>query len=218
MTAWGGFLWDAEEFFVAYMATCDVPYLHNRLFLIGHSVELFLKAIRIKQTNDVNRVISESHDVRSLFEKCQNGDPPVMPSFSFKGTFEELYRISEKVNTYLTDNLVNIENIAITGCLTEDEKEKYIHFIDNQEFYFISENLMNLKYYHSPWKPVKGSRFFQLKGINIVTMHPNPFWIEFAKIAYDYLGDNPDQIRERLEKYDRGLSLNTRSWLSHLYE
>lgn len=215
---WGGFLWDAEEFFISYMATCDIPYLNNRLFLIGHSVELFLKAIRINQTSDVNRVMSESHDVKSLFGKCQAGIPPFMPSFSFKGTFEELYGISQKVNKCLTDNLINIENITSTDCLTEDEKEKYVHFIRNQEFYFISENLMNLKYFHSPWRPQKGSRFFQLKGINIATICPNPFWIEFVKNAYSYLGYNPYQIRERLDAYNDGLSINSKSWLSGLYK
>lgn len=216
--SWSGFLWDAEEFFISYMATCDIRNLNNRLFLIGHSIELFLKAIRIYQINDVNRVMSESHDVRSLFGKCQAGAPPFMPGFSFKGTFEELYGISKKVNKYLSDNLINIENITITDCLTEDEKEKYIHFIENQEFYFISENLMNLKYFHSPWKSQNGYRFFQLKGINIVTMYPNPFWIGFVKNAYNYLGYNPDQIKERLGAYNDGLSMNSKSWLSGLYK
>jgi hypothetical protein len=211
---WGGFLWDAEEFFISYMATCAIPNLNNRLFLIGHSVELFLKAIRINQINDINQAMREGHDVRSLFGKCQAGPTPFMPSFSFKGTFEELYGISEKVNKHLTDNLINIKNITITDCLTEDEKEKYVHFIENQEFYLISENLINLKYFHSPWKPQKGSRFFQLKGINIVTMYPNPFWIEFVKNAYNYLGYNSGQIKERLEAYNDGLSMKSKSWLS----
>lgn len=209
--SWNGYLVDAEDFFISYMAACEISSLSTGLFLIGHSMELFLKAVFIKQTNDENTAINTAHNVRELFELCQRNDPYFMPNLGFKGTFEELYNISCRANENLMCSRTD------TDGFTRDEIDKYVHFIEHQEFYYISENLMNLKYYHSRWK---GSNpFFRLNRIYIPTARPNPFWIGFVKDVERYFGYAPIQIRERFERYYSGglsgLSVNTNSWLSH---
>ncbi|MGV8174140.1 MAG: hypothetical protein ACP5OU_00365, partial [Methanothrix sp.] len=201
---WKSFEWDADEFFISYMmVVCDSAFVESTHFLIGHSVELYLKAIYAKQTNDVNVAMDSHHNIRELFELCQAGVPPFMPTFSFKGTFKELYEINNKVNRGISLN-----------NLTEEEQEKFIHFIEHQEFYYISENLMNLKYLHSPWKgPGKDN-----KGKNIASIRPDPFWINFVKEAKAYLGFDNGHIKRCLDGFGCNLSPNTKFWLSKVYE
>lgn len=207
---WNGYLVDAEDFFISYMTACEIPNLSTCLFLIGHSVELFLKAVFIKQTNDENTAINTAHNVRELFELCQGNDLHFMPNLGFKGTFQELYGISRRANENLTHNRARIDGF------TCDEVDKFTHFIEHQEFYYISENLMNLKYYHSRWRG--RNPFFRLNRIYVPTIHPNPFWIGFVKDVERYFGYDPIQIKERFERYYigglSGLSVNTDSWLS----
>lgn len=195
---WAGYARDADEFFISYMmVACNSSFLFSSHFLIGHSVELYLKAIYIKQTGDVDG--AGGHNVRELFEACQKGNPPFMPGFSFKGTFEELHSLSQKY---------------ITGIsLNEEESEKAIHFIEHQEFYLIADNLMNLKYFNSPWRGSgKGN-----KGKNIASIKPDFFFIKFVREAKAYLDFDTGLIKHCLEGFGSNLSPNTKAWLSEIY-
>jgi len=206
---WGGFVWDAEDFFVSYLESSRCHMLKSHLFLIGHSIELFLKAIYIDQTGDVDKAIKFKHNIRSLFEKCQTGNSPFMSDFKFKGTFEELSKLSDKAN----ENLKRKE-IMIKG-FTQDEVEKFVHFTDHAEFYLISENLMNLKYWHTPWLSKSSSYKIAVTGRPI--FRPNPYWIDFVKEAENYLGFTSADIKAHFERYGDDLHENTKAWLSKLY-
>jgi hypothetical protein len=196
---WGRFARDADEFFISYiMVVCDSSFLFSTHFLIGHSVELYLKAVYIKQTGDVAG--ASGHNVRELFEACQKGKPPFMPSFSFKGTFGELHSLSQK---------------KFNGIiLTKEEDEKAVHFLEHQEFYLIADNLMNLKYFSSLWKG-KGK---ENKGKNIASMRPDIFWINFVKEVKAYLGYDASIIRYCLDGFGCKLSQNAKAWLSEIYK
>lgn len=204
---------DAEDFFIFYMMTCENSFLNNRLFLIGHSVELYLKAIYIKQTGDIDGAMNNKHNVRRLFELCQAGNPPFMPNFSFKGNFEELHTIANKV--YSGISFPAGLNASLAANLTTEETEKFKHFIEYQEFYLVSENLLNLKYFYSPWK---GNAFWKKMQKSIAFVFPNPFWIDFVKEAKEYLGYDTGAIKRCIEGFGCNLSPNTRSWLSEIYK
>jgi HEPN domain-containing protein len=68
---------DADYFFITYALACLYP-LQNHLFLIGHAVELYLKAIFIKQTDDEIAAMKFGHNIRGLFDACQNKVPPFL--------------------------------------------------------------------------------------------------------------------------------------------
>ncbi len=207
---WGGFAWDAEDFFISYLEMCKNSFLHNHQFLIGHSIELFLKAIFIEQTGDVDGAMGYRHNIKSLFRKCQTSDRPFMPDFEFKGTFEELSKLSERVNKNLIDNKVMVKGF------TPIEEEKFLHFMNHIEFYLISENLVDLKYYHTPW--LSKSPIYKFMATTCPRLLPNPYWIEFVKKVENYLGYTSKDIEKRFERYDGELSINTKSWLSELYK
>jgi len=210
---WKSFAWDADEFFISYMmVACDSSFVESTHFLYGHSVELYLKAIYAKQTNDMKTAMAGRHNIRELLQLCQAGNPPFMLSFSFKGTFDELYKIQNKVSREIS--LPNSEGKKLTDVLTEEEIEKYNHYVQHQEFYYISENLMNLKYLHSPWKGLgKGN-----KGKNFVSMRPDLFLINFVKEVKAYLGFDNGLIKNCLEGFGCNLSQNTKGWLSEIYK
>jgi hypothetical protein len=214
---WKNYVSDADDFLITYAVTCPCGLLHSHLFLIGHAVELYLKAIYIKQTGDEYKAIKEGHNLKNLFELCQNNTPPFLPKFEsngnyeifkFKGTYEELYELAQKT-------------IQGTG-LTSWEKEKFLHFSYYMEFYLIAENLNNLKYFSCQWK--SRDPFWQKHLKYIASYKPNDFWIEFVKQARSYLGysgEDNDMIKLCLEGFGcsaDALPCTSREYLSQIFK
>jgi hypothetical protein len=201
---WKGFLSDAEDFFFTYLVMSDFSFRCNDLFLIGHSVELYLKAIRIKQTGDVEGTIKKGHSVRTLFELCQNHySNPFMPDFKLKGKYIDLY---------------NIQSELFTGKSADNEElANNMHFVEYQEFYLIADHLADLKYFNSKWKTITN---WGKRGKCIVSMLPNPFWINFAKEAENYLDNDIARIKARFSRFEIGDNLrpHTKAFLSDMYK
>jgi len=137
---WKDYVRDADEFFIAYAMTCPCGHLQNHLFLIGHAIELYLKAIYIKQTGDEAKAMRCRHNVKELFEACQENVPPFLPKFEFNGNYE-IFKFKGKYQ--------DLQELWATGAAKASwapfEKEKVLHWLSYQEFYLISENLNNLK-------------------------------------------------------------------------
>lgn len=208
---WKDYAEDADEFFVAYAVTC--PYfLHNHFFLIGHAVELYLKAIYIKQTNDENAAMKYRHDVKGLFESCQNNVPPFLPKFKFIDNYE----IFQFKGTYK-----ELQELGAKGHRTPSENEKWLHFMTYGEFYLIAENLNNLKYFSCQWKHYDPFWRNHLKAV--ASIKPNNFWAEFVKQARTYLGysgEDNDVIKLCLEKFGciDDLPSVSREYLSQVFK
>jgi hypothetical protein len=207
---WGGFLMDAETFLVSYLELDALSLRDTSLFLVGHSIELFLKAIYIEQTGDVNAAMNFRHNIMGLFKSCQKGSPPFMPKFEFKGTFEEMSKLSERANQNLTNGKSLIEGFSSI------EEQNFLHFMKYSELYLIFENLANFKYANSPWP--KKSSLFKYRVKTSPRSTPSHVLVEFAVKAEDYLGYNSSNIKEHFEKFELDdLRGNTRAWLSQIY-
>jgi len=216
---WRDYVRNADEFFIAYAMTCPCALLSNHLFLIGHAVELYLKAVYIKQTNDEINAIKKGHKLKGLYKSCQENVPPFLLKFKFK----ENHEIFNFRGNY--KELLELEMGAIKSgkSLTDFEREKVLHFISYKEFYLISENLNNLKYIYCQWKHSRDP-FWREHLQAIASIKPNPFWIEFVKQVRSFLGyggEDNDMIKLCLEGFAcpvGELPNMSRSYLSEIFD
>jgi hypothetical protein len=79
---WDCFLDVADQWFVAYSVP---PYdTAVKLFMIGHAVELYLKAANTKITDDIKRAIGFKHRVKQIWSDCKSHDPTFMPNYEIR--------------------------------------------------------------------------------------------------------------------------------------
>ncbi len=184
----------ADQFLVEYSLPGAIMGQTIKLFLMGHAIELYLKAAYIKNFNP--KTIT-GHDLAKVFKECKNADPLFMPEYDLKeAVLNPNYSIDE-------DSPFN-----------EDDR----HYLDNQDFYTLAKWGGHLKYFGTPipqfssTKPLQGSQV-------IATMFPNPYWIGFIKELRKYL-DHPqegciDYIKYYLESTE--LPAASKDYLSGLY-
>lgn len=184
------FLFPADEWFITYALPPPLPSV--KLFAIGHTIELYLKAANTKITKDIDRSVGFGHDLKKIWDDCKQRDPQFMPSREIR---ESVYKAEILTRTH--PNLVG-----------DDLK----HWFDNQELYIIVKHLADCKYFGAPLKTIK--RAFAYGFI-----HPNDYWIHFIKEMRSYLGhparNKLDIIRNHI---DRGeLPSQTTQYLKQLY-
>jgi hypothetical protein len=204
---WVGFVEAADDFFISYAVAC--PYLlRTHSFLVGHAIELYLKAVRIMQINSVEDACKDGHDVKTLFESCQEADPRFMHWFKLQGTFEDL---------------ASLDDQAQIRELNADESIKLNHFRRYCEFYLIAENLQNLKYLGAPWR--HRNPYWRVPPDSWSSCVPDDFWIKFVKEIRTYLGyagsGQLDLIKRCLEDDSvrvEDLPHESRIYLSKIYE
>lgn len=159
MHEWHSFLEAADEWFITY--SLPPPLTCVKLFAIGHTVELYLKAANTKFRKDINRAIKFGHNIKSIWNDCKK-DSKFMPSFEIK------------------DSVFNRDFLSASEVERLDEADR-LHYFRNQEFYVVAKLLPDLKYLGAPLKSVKGA--YALGFI-----HPNPYWIDFLRELRDYIG------------------------------
>lgn len=159
MHEWHSFLTAADEWFITYSLP---PVLMNvKLFTIGHTVELYLKAAITKITGDIERAINFGHQVKRIWDDCKAKDSGFMPRYEIR---DDIYRI-------------DLLNRPYEGL----SKEDIIHLGNNYELYVIAKHLPDLKYLGAPLKTMKGTA-----GLYLI--HPHDYWIHFLKDIRHYLG------------------------------
>ena len=154
---WLRFMETADAFFVSYATTPLI--IEVTPFLIGHAVELYLKAVYTKQTCNIDDAIEFRHDIKKLFSACQKNDSNFMKTFNFKtgatdtkhfmrdrGFFgiikhQELFAIADKLSDlkYLGATKKRISTLSFT-------------FPNSDWIDFVKEIRLYLKY------PPKGAR------------------------------------------------------------
>ena len=190
MYEWHSFLEAADEWFITY--SLPPPLTCVKLFAIGHTVELYLKAVNTKVTGDIERVIKLGHGIKSIWDDCKEQDPNFMPSFEIR------------------DSVFNA-NLFKDGGRSLDRAD-YEHFLEDQELYIVAKILPDLKYLGAPLKKIEGA-------FSIGFVHPNPYWINFFKELRGYIG-HPDKSRLDLISYHiekRDLPQESIRYLSGLY-
>jgi len=188
---WFSFLWTADEWFINY--TLPPALAQVKLFIIGHSIELYLKAAYTYISDDVNKAISFGHRIKSLLDACKELVPSFMPS----------YEIRDKVLETIFDPNQNLDHL---------EKDNLEHYFAHQELYFIAKMLPDLKYLGAPLKTIKGP-------YGLVQMERNPYWIDFLTEIREFIdyprADLQDIIKYHLEEDD--LPHESQAYLRLLY-
>lgn len=123
----------ADAFFVSYATTPLM--LDVTLFLIGHAVELYLKAAYIKQTCDIDKAIQFGHDIEKLYEACKKNDPEFMKTFDAKkGKPSEYGLMGHREFFAIADKLSDLKYLGATrkkiiNIGAEFQNDDWIEFV-----------------------------------------------------------------------------------------
>jgi hypothetical protein len=152
------FLDAADQWLISYAVPPPSPAV--KLFEIGHTIELYLKAAHTMMTGDIQRAIDRGHNIKGIWDDCKSMDINFMPSYEIK---DSVYK-SDFAHNQGKD-------------LSKDDQK---HFLLNEEFYFIAKHLADLKYIGAPFKSIVG-------GYALFITFPNDYWIGFLKELRKYL-------------------------------
>lgn len=124
MDAWRSFLSPADEWFVTYaIIPIDPGFASVTMFCIGHTLELYLKAVVAKHTwKSVDEIIEEyGHNIKALWDACKS-DQNFIPN----------YEIEDSVlNAYLLKG-------GKGDFVKELNKHDFESYSKHQELYFFS--------------------------------------------------------------------------------
>jgi len=189
---WNCFLDAADEFLIAYAKISLGATVPIQLFIIGHAVELYLKAANAKITGDVNKSVKFGHNLYGLWKACKT-DSTFMPNFEIR---ESLFKIPF------------YEEDIYKKC----SEEESTHFIENNNLYTIMKHQMDLKYGGAPFKTIKG-------GYMMLCLCHNPYWIKFFKEIRKFLKypseNNADHIKFQIQ--NGYLTNEAKNYLEQLY-
>lgn len=105
----------ADEFIISYLhhieirlSNKEVPFtsIFNRLFLIGHSIELYIKAAYIKTFNDFPKT---NHDLLKVINIIQERNPQFLNEINISNAQVEKYSLNEQARvSEPNDDLIRI--------------------------------------------------------------------------------------------------------------
>ena len=173
---WQNFTMLGDQFIVAY-SRLDARTVPVTLFTVGHAVELYLKATILKIDPDFD-IIKLGHRIDKMIDKVNELESNLLIDYSLK---ESVYR------KFMNGQLVTLEQ-------TSDPD--YHHYVSNQELYWISKYLMDLKYLGTIHKTMPETFGIFIRGCN-------PYWLTFFTRLRAYLDwpvDNQwlDSIKETI--------------------
>lgn len=186
----------ADQWFVAYASLHTTISPIPSYFCIGHAVELYLKAIIVKNEGE-EKAINFDHNIIKLWDYCKL-DTDFMP----------------KIN--LRKSILNQDVLAFTPSPNTLSKDDIDHFFNNRELYIIANHQKDLKYFSLPMKSHKKS------GAFLIGEYPNLYWIEFLKNIRVYLGYPPSRQRDYIKTFLNltwnELPARTRFYLCKIFE
>lgn len=102
-----------DAFLISYAVLPPIPEV--TLFLVGHAVELYLKAVLTKQTRNIDETIKFGHSVGDLLMECQKNEASFMPEINCKKLkTEEEYRSRHHELYTIIENLADLKYIDTT--------------------------------------------------------------------------------------------------------
>ena len=161
MYDWHSFAYQGDECLINF--ACATPYTPSvNIFIIGHALELYLKAVYAKKFVDINVAIKFGHKIKDLWDKCKQKDPLFLPNYEIRS------------NIYSKD-------FFDSNSLSTLAKDDQMHFLKNRNLYIIAKHLKDLKYFGLPWKPARS------KGVAIGSIQCDPYWISLFSEIRKYL-------------------------------
>jgi hypothetical protein len=103
--------------------------------LIGHAVELYLKAAYTKQTCDIDGAIRFGHDIEKLFTACKKNDPKFMKVFDSKKGGSDTYNLMKHREFFvIADTLSDLKYLGasrkkITNIGVTFQNDDWIEFV-----------------------------------------------------------------------------------------
>jgi hypothetical protein len=188
------FLDTADQFLIRY----SVPpaLIPVSLFEIGHAIELYLKATKLKLTGDVDEAISDGHKIRDIWGYCKSHDANFMPHYE------------------LRDSILSSDFIHDAGASLSPEDQT--HYLENQEFYIIAKHLLDIKYIGTTFKTLNKSKKYSVWGM----IDQNPYWLAFLKELRHYLGWPTSRRRDWIKFYidEQRIPPSAAKYLGNLYK
>lgn len=167
MAEWSAYADEGDRWIIAYALVSGLMTVQTAsLSIIGHAVELYLKAAHIKLYNDEDRAIGHGHHLQDIWRECRQRDPNFMRAYDIRDSILSKDFFDPKVaESFSEPDLLNFDY--------------------HRSLYAIIQQLQNLKYFGLPWKP-KPRRPGGMYGV--VTEHRDRYWIRFFKDLRNYLG------------------------------
>lgn len=197
MSDWKSFVIIADEFVISYANPPFTYAIMAKSFIIGHTVELYLKAVYIKQTGEIDKVIWYGHKIDKLLLECKRNDEKFLPS----------YDLREHI---LNTNLLRPEDLKnILG------KDDFLHFLQHQDLYIIAKYIQDLKYFGTKMKNHSGGE------VAVTWQYPNIYFAELIRQIRNYLGCNTDRkssLHFYLEDNNERIPQSARNFLERIME
>lgn len=135
------------------------------LFTIGHCLEAYCKSAILKTDPKAN-VIQYGHDIESMISKIQQ-DSGLLTHVTLKPNVEKRFMTGRP--------------IPFTNELMSDLE--YIHYVENQELYWVSKFQKEIKYLGTNDRRMPTQ-------FSLVVMERNPYWIPTLKELRGFLMEN----------------------------
>ncbi len=170
---WKNFVMLWDEFLIAY-SRLDSSTLSVTLFTIWHAVELYLKAVLLKINPKYPIHSGGWHNIFKFIEDIKKFEPTLLSKYDLQNNICEKY-----MNWWLMP-------------LSEKGQLNYQNYITNQELYWISKYLVDIKYLWASHKKLPDT-------FSIFIRSCNPYWIEFFLELRSFLNWPdwwPDQVKD----------------------
>ncbi len=137
------------------------------LFIIGHSLEAYCKSAILKKKNTANLLSKPyNHSIESMIQEIKR-EIGILQDIEF---------------------LPNVDKKFMTGgppILSEElmRDKEYLHYISNQELYWVAKYQKDIKYLGTSGKPMPTQ-------YSIMVMERNPYWISIFKELRNFIMDN----------------------------
>jgi hypothetical protein len=157
-----------DQWLISYACTISsmpVP----TLFIIGHCLEAYCKAVILKNNPSVN--ISDrkyGHDIEAMITEIKD-DIGILNGVFFHPNVE---------SRFMTGGL-----IPLTDTLMSDAE--YLHFVPNQELYWVAKFQKDIKYFGTTGKKMPTQ-------YSVFVMERNPYWVPIIRELRTYIKDTPN--------------------------
>ena len=157
-----------DQWLISYACTISnmpVP----TLFIIGHCLEAYCKAAILKNNPTVNILAKEyGHGIEAMITEIKK-DIGILSNITFYPNVE---------SRFMTGGL-----IPFTDTLMSDEE--YLHFVPNQELYWVAKFQKEIKYLGTTGKNMPTQ-------YSVLVMERNPYWVPIMRELRTYLNDSTD--------------------------
>jgi hypothetical protein len=157
-----------DQWLISYACTISsmpVP----TLFIIGHCLEAYCKAAILKNNPTVDILAKQyGHDIEAMINEIKK-DIGILNNVVFLPHVE---------NRFMTGG-----PIPFTDSLMSDVE--YLHFVPNQELYWVAKFQKEIKYLGTTGKSMPTQ-------YSVTVMERNPYWVPIIKELRMYLKNSPE--------------------------